>query len=109
MTWRLVEAKRVLQAGHWKSLKTSMIIGAFLEPKATCGSMSGTAEDWPALRPSADTSTTARKAKPSANALTLRRRSTQSSSDYLYNPELYNPEPNENITCDLLGNEALAA
>src|ERR1700756_1632053 len=72
--------KRVLQAGHWKSLNTSMTIGAFLEPDATWRSMSGTeAADWPALTPSADV-----KIKPRTAArhrgLTLRKRSTQSFS-----------------------------
>src|SRR6266852_2547754 len=41
MSWRFVVVKSVLQAGHWKSLKTSIVTGAFLEPKALCGSMSG--------------------------------------------------------------------
>src|SRR6266851_2875409 len=41
MSWRFVVVKSVLQAGHWKSLKTSIVTGAFLEPKALCGSTSG--------------------------------------------------------------------
>src|ERR1700738_1890561 len=94
----------VLQAGHWKSLKTSITIGAFLEPAATCGSTSVTgAEDWPALTPSAETSTTMRKrASPSAGTLTLRKRSTQSS------PVTYNPKyitPNQTKILPVIGYE----
>src|ERR1700724_4782570 len=82
MTWRLVVMKRVLQAGHWKSLKTSMTMGAFLEPNASRGSTSGTgAEDWRAPTPSADPSSSTKKpAKLKFTEFTLRRRSTQSSS-----------------------------
>src|SRR3981189_281628 len=82
MTWRLVEAKRVLQAGHWKSLKTSMTIGAFLEPRATCGSMSATgAEDWPARESSAGANKKARAAtRLKSNKFIRRERSTQPSS-----------------------------
>src|SRR6266404_5250221 len=80
MTWRLGEAKRVLQAGHWKSLKTSMMIGAFLEPRATCGSMSATG-DWPARESSAGANKKARAAaRLESIELTRRERCTQPSS-----------------------------
>src|ERR1700730_17585885 len=112
MTWRLVVMKRVLQAGHWKSLKTSMTMGAFLEPKASRGSTSGTgADDWLAPTPSADPSSSTKKlVRHKIGELALRKRSTQSSSIiYRTEPEgiLYNPMPNENITCDSVRNEAL--
>src|SRR5216684_6971953 len=82
MTWRLVVAKSVLQAGHWKSLNTSMMIGAFLEPRATCGSMSATgAEDWAEVEPSAGANKKAKAAtRLKSNELTRRERSTQPSS-----------------------------
>src|SRR5216684_4459295 len=81
---------RVLQAGHWKSLKTSITIGAFLEPTETCGSTSGTAVvNWAALMPSAGASSSAKRpAKLRASELAFRKRSTQSSSTFLYNPEI---------------------
>src|SRR5882724_3084833 len=41
MSWRFVDTYNVLQAGHWKSLNTSMTTGAFFEPSASCGSRSG--------------------------------------------------------------------
>src|SRR5580700_7227511 len=41
MSWRFVERNKVLQAGHWKSLKTSITTGALFEPRASCGSTSG--------------------------------------------------------------------
>src|SRR6266481_2578812 len=94
---------RVLQAGHWKSLKTSITIGAFLEPTETCGSTSGTAVvNWAALMPSAGASSSAKRpAKLRASELAFRKRSTQSSSIS------YTTRTNQNITCDLTQIEAL--
>src|ERR1700674_2452796 len=103
MTGRLVVMKRVLQAGHWKSLKTSITIGAFLEPAATCGSTSGTADvDCAALKPSAGASRSAKKpVKLKASELAFRKRSTRSSSTFLYITQT-----NKNTTCDSRRNEA---
>src|SRR5713101_6166601 len=42
MSLPFVAVNSVLQAGHWKSLKISMVTGALLEPKAVCGSTSDT-------------------------------------------------------------------
>src|SRR6267143_1007642 len=68
--------KSVLQAGHWKSLKTSMMMGADLEPAATCGSISGTgAEDCRAFAPSPEANSNAAKpARVKASELAPRER-----------------------------------
>src|SRR5215471_1025264 len=42
MTRCVVEVNSCLHAGHWKSLKTSMVTGALFEPRALVGSMSPT-------------------------------------------------------------------
>src|SRR5260370_36329068 len=93
----------VLQAGHWKSLKTSMTIGAFLEPAVTWGSISGTAaNDWPALTPSAGQNSSAkRQARLAASKLAFRERFTQSSVTVLDITQ-----SKKNITCDSRRNEA---
>src|SRR6266446_2314887 len=93
----------VLHAGHWKSLKTSMTIGAFLEPAATCGSISVTAAvAWAALTPSAGASRSAKRpAQLKASELAFRRLSTQSSLP------LYITLPSKNITCDSVQIEVL--
>src|SRR6266849_8475759 len=94
--------KSVLQAGHWKSLKTSMMMGADLEPAATCGSISGTgAEDCRAFAPSPEANSNAAKpARVKASELAPRERFTQSSSVLRYNPTT-----SRNITCDSGRNE----
>jgi hypothetical protein len=89
--------KRVLQAGHWKSLKTSITIGAFFEPAETWGSTSGTAAvDWAALMASAGASRSAKKpVKLKASELAFRKRPTRSSLTFLYITRT-----SKNTTCD---------